>query len=218
MVLDLLAVVKDPDWLLVGLWGTLKLCLSTLLLAPPLGLLLCFGRLVHIRGLSTLIAAYVDAVRAIPTIVLLFWVYFALPVLVHVDFDPFEAATLTLTLQYAAFFCEIFRGGTAGVGAGQWDAAGSLGLSLPGKLRYVILPQALPGMLPPLFSHLIDLVKATSLASAITYADIMYEGLRVSAETFRPVEALTVVGLVYYVVSLVLSSFRAKLEQRFVLR
>jgi polar amino acid transport system permease protein len=211
---DFGVVLRDPSWILLGLWGTFKLCLISLTVALPLGLPIALLRMSAFRPLAVAMTLYLDLMRTVPTIVLLFWVYFALPLLVNVNFGPLGAAALTLILQYSAFFAEIFRGGIASLERGQWEAAKALGMTFPQQLRKVILPQAIRRMVPPFFHHVIDLIKTTSIASTIAFAELVFEGSRTAADTYRPIEAFTIVGAIYFVILFGMSIGVGRIEAR----
>ena len=129
------------------------------------------------------------------------WLYYGLPLLTGYDLGAFGAAAVALGLNIAAFYAEIFRAGIVGVHRTQWQAARVLGLSLPDTLRFVILPQAVRNVLPPMGTTIIYLIKDTALASAIGTPELLRVGQLVAVETFRPVETLTIVALVYFVVT-----------------
>lgn len=207
-------VLRDPNWILVGLWGTLKLSVISIAVSLPLGLPIALLRMSAVRPLAVVITLYLDLMRTVPTIVLLFWVYFALPLLVHVNFGPFGAAAITLILQYSAFFAEIFRGGIGSLERGQWEAAKAIGMNFRQQLFKIILPQAVRRMVPPFFHHVIDLIKTTSIASTISFAELLFEGSRTAADTYRPIEAFSIVGAIYFIVLFGMSLGVGRIEAR----
>ena len=156
----------------MGLKVTLQLSAVSLALAIVLGLLLASLRNLHNKVLDALIIIYVDLFRALPTIVLFMLVYFALPYL-GVCLPPFGAAVLTLTINGAAYFEEIFRAGIESISKGQTEAAKALGLSFTQTMRHVILPQAVRVVLPPATSNSLELIKTTVLASVIALPELL---------------------------------------------
>jgi polar amino acid transport system permease protein len=129
------------------------------------------------------------------------WLYYGLPKLVGQDLGAFGATAMALGLNIGAFFAEIFRAGIAGVDRTQWQAAHVLGLSVPDTLRFVVLPQAFRGILPPTSTTVIYLVKGTALASAIGTPELLRVRQLIANETFWPVESLTIVAIAYFVLT-----------------
>ena len=194
---DFSTVWRNYDALALGLLGTLKLTAACLSLAIPLGLMLALLRLSKNRFVSGGAVVYIDFFRTAASLVLIFWFFFAFPLLVHLDFTAFTAAFLAIGLQGAAYFAEVFRGGIQSISQGQWEAARAIGMNNAMALRYIILPQAVRRMMPVLFIRATLLLKTTTLASAIAYSDLVYEGFRVSSDTYRPIETFTVVGFIF---------------------
>jgi polar amino acid transport system permease protein len=211
---DFIAVLRDPEWLALGLLGTVKLTAASLAGALPLGLVVAVLRMSRYRLVSAPVVLYVDFLRTSPTLVLFFWAFFALPLLIGVKLTPFAVGVVALTLQYSAFFGEIFRGGIRSIEKGQWDAARAIGMSYPLIMRWVVLPPAIRRMIPAFLSHAVDLMKATSLAATISYGELMYEAGRVSAETYRPIETLTLAAAAYFALLFTASRLVAVLERR----
>lgn len=207
-------VWRNLDGLAIGLFGTLKLTAACLALAVPLGLLLAIFRLSGSRALSGLALVYIDFFRTAASLVLIFWFFFAFPMLVNLDFTAFTAAFLAIGLQGAAYFAEVFRGGITSISRGQWEAARAIGMSDAVAMRHIILPQAVRRMLPVFFTRATLMLKTTTLASAIAYTDIVYVAFRISSDTYRPIETFTVTGLVFFILIFTLSRFAAFLERR----
>ena len=211
---DFAVVLRNTGWIWLGLAGTFKLVLVSLSIALPLGLPIALLRMSRSRIVAWLSTAYLDLLRTVPTIVLLFWIYFALPLIFNAQFSAFEAAALTLILQYSAFFAEIFRGGIASVERGQWEAARAIGMSYRQQMKEIVLPQAVRRMIPPFFNHTIDMIKTTSIASTISFSELLFEGTRVSADTYRPIETFTVVAAIYFLILFGASLGVRRLEAR----
>lgn len=207
-------VFRNADILVQGAYGTVQLVALSLILAVPLGLLLASVRLARIPVLSQIATIYVEFFRAAPSIVLIYWCFFALPVLAGVQFTPILASVLAVGLQAAAFLCEVFRGGIAAVPKGQWEAARALGMELRPVFFSIILPQALRNTLPVFLNRLIDLIKTTALAATIAYSEIVYAAFRISSTTYRPIETFTVLGGIFFVVIFLISLCARLLEKR----
>lgn len=211
---DFGAVWRHADLLLEGGIGTVSLTVSSFAIAMPLGLLLALLRMSKLPVVSGLVVAFIEIFRAAPAFVLIIWFYFALPILAKINFSPYTAAVLAVGLQSAAFFAEIFRGGIQSITRGQWEAARAIGMSHFLGLRHIILPQAIKRMVPVLFTRLIEIVKATSLAAVITYQELIFRANEIATQTFRPIETFTVVGLIYFCVIFAMSQLTRRLERR----
>jgi len=207
-------VLRDLDLLLLGLLNTLKVTAAALALGVPLGLVVALLRLSPSRWLRLPVGLFIEFFRATPPLVQLFWFFFALPILLDVRIDPFEAAVLTLSLQSSAFFAEVFRGGIISIEASQWEAGRALGMTHPQLLRRVILPQAFKRMIPAFLERVIELIKTTSLVAAISYADLLYQANAISQATFRPLEVFTVAAALYFAVLFPTSLAVRGLERR----
>ena len=195
-----------PD-LLRGAWLTLGLSAVSVSLGLVLGLMLALARLSGRRLLDWPAYIFIEFFRTTPPLVQIVWLYYGLPKLVGLDLGAFGAAAVALGLNIAAFFAEIFRAGIAGVDRTQWQAARVLGLGMPDTLRFVVLPQAFRGVLPPTGTTVIYLVKGTALASAIGTPELLRVGQLIANETFRPVETLTIVAVAYFVLTYPIALF-----------
>lgn len=211
---DFGAVFRHSDLLLEGAANTFRLAGLAIAIAVPLGLLVALLRLARLPVLSWLAALYTEVFRTAPSIVLIYWFFFALPMLAGTDLSTLAAVSLALGLQTGAYMAEVFRGGILSIGAGQWQAAQALGMGPATAMRYVILPQAVRQMLPIFFTRLTELFKTTSLAAAISYAEIVQMASRTASETFRPVETFTVVALFYFTVLFAFSRLARLAERR----
>jgi polar amino acid transport system permease protein len=210
---DFSVVFRHFDFLLQGAAGTLELAGTALAIALPLGLLLAIVRILRIPVLSMLAVVYIDLFRASASLILIFWFFFAFPILIRVDFGSFTAASLALGLQAAAYLAEVYRSGILSIGRGQWDAARALGMGYVPAMRYVILPQAIRRVVPVIFTRIVDLLKTTSLAAAISYDELVHHAQRLSSDTFRPIETFTVVALMFFVTIFTLSQLTRWLER-----
>ncbi len=180
----------------------------------PLGLVVAMLRLVRSRVVSAPTGLLIDFFRTTPPLVQLFWIFFALPILIGVRIDPYEAAVLTFSIQSSAFFAEVFRGGIISIEQGQWEAGRAIGMSHAQLMRRVILPQAVKRMIPAFLERVIELFKTTALVAAISYADLLFQANEISQSTYRTVEVYTVAAFMYLAVSLVTSLFVRRLEHR----
>jgi polar amino acid transport system permease protein len=207
-------VSRSWDLLLFGLWNSICLTVASFVLGLPLGLGLALARLSHRRMLAGFAGGYVDVFRATPSLVQLYWFYFALPQLLNIQLAPFTAALLTLTCLSSAFVAEIFRGGINSLDRGQWDGARAIGMSYRQAMRRVILPQAIKRMLPIFLERAIELFKTSTIASVISFPELLFVAQDLSFRTYRTLEVYTVVAMIFMVTLIVLSQLTRLLELR----
>lgn len=154
---------------------TLRLFFITVALALPLGLLLALARVSHLRALSGAVNGYIWLMRGTPLMLQMLFIYFALPFVpvVGVRLPDFPSAVVAFTLNYAAYFAEIFRAGILSVDRGQYEAARVLGMNYRQTMRRIVLPQMVRNILPPLSNETITLVKDTSLIYVLALNDLL---------------------------------------------
>lgn len=180
--LDILAVVWPQ--LLAGLVVTLKLTLVVVPLGMSAGLLIACAHSFRKRALNFALISYVDFFRAFPPLVLLVFVYYALP-FVGIELETFSAVVLALTINTSSFFAEVFRAGIESIPRGQIEASRSTGLSHTQTLRSVILPQAVRRMMPDVVSNVLETIKLTSLASVVTLPELLRMARMAQGNTFN---------------------------------
>ncbi|MBE6093346.1 MAG: amino acid ABC transporter permease [Selenomonas ruminantium] len=158
--------------MLDGTQITLEIFFVTLLLSLPLGMIAALGRLSSLKIISRIVEFYIWIMRGTPLMLQLLFVYFALP-MIGIRLPDIAAALLAFTLNYAAYFAEIFRAGIQAVPKGQYEAAKTLGMSYPQTMRRIILPQVIRIVLPPVSNETINLVKDTSLVYILAMNDLL---------------------------------------------
>lgn len=210
---DFAPVFANFGMLAQGLLNTLRITGVALALGVPLGLALALMRLSPIRALSWPARFLIEFFRTTPPLVQLFWVFFALPILIHVELTPFVACVVTFSIQSSAFFAEVFRGGIVSIEKGQWEAARAIGMNERQTMRRVILPQAVKRMLPAFMERAIELMKTTALVATVSYADLLFQANALAQKTFRPLEVFTTAALLYFVV-IYAASLLAQLLER----
>lgn len=211
-------VLKFQDALLLGLWTTLQLTLICIVLGCVLGFLLALARTSKnaiMRGASSV---YVEFFRGTPVLVQLFWIFFCLPLVLGVELSNMASGIIALTLYMGAISSETFRASLKSVGREQLDACVALGLSPLVRTTNVVLPQAVLRAAPTLLSNVVSLFKESALVSAVGMADLMFVGQNISNNTARPVEVLTVVAVIYFVIAFPLTRAVTVLEQRILKR
>jgi polar amino acid transport system permease protein len=211
---DFAPVLANADLLAAGLVNTLRVTGTALVVGVALGLALALLRLSGRRLASWPAGFVIEVFRTTPPLVQLFWFFFALPLVAGIEMTPFMAAATTFSIQSAAFFAEVFRGGIASVERGQWEAARAIGMTRGQSLRRVVLPQAVKRMIPAFMERAIELMKTTTLVATISYADLLYAANDISQRSFRPLETFTVAALIYFIVITAVSQAARRLERR----
>ncbi|GGE13782.1 amino acid ABC transporter membrane protein 1, PAAT family [Gemmobacter megaterium] len=211
---DFLAVLAQWPLLLSGLLGTIKIAVIAIAAGVIVGGLVAAMRLSRLWPVRLLGTIYVDFYRNTPGILHFFWFYYALPVLSNVSLGPLEAAALALATQSGAFYAEVFRGGIGSIRKGQWEGAKALGMIRGQALRRVILPQAARRMIAPFTERSFEIIKTTSLASTLSYGELLYQGMMVASITFRPLETYTLLALIYFALLFSLSALAKWGESR----
>ena len=211
---DFSPVLANAGLLAQGLVNTLKVTGCALAVGVPLGLCLALLRLSPRRSLAWPAGFVIEFFRTTPPLVQLFWFFFALPILIRVEMTPFVAAVLTFSIQSAAFFAEVFRGGIVSIDRGQWEAGRAIGMTHAQSMRRIILPQAVKRMIPAFMERAIELMKTTTLVATVSYADLLFQANEVAQKTFRPLEVFTVTALIYFVVIFAASLLVQRLERR----
>ena len=204
--------VQTLPLLVSGLTITITLGLCAIVLGLAGGMLLALLRLYGPSPLRQIAIAYIDVFRAIPLLVLLVVVYYALP-FAGLRFTPFTSATLALSIVSAAYSAEIFRAGIEGVPKGQFEAARALGLNAFRRMSDVILPQAIKLVIPPITSNSINVFKDTALASVVAMPDLLKQATQAQALAANPTPLISA-AIIYIAILLPLVRLVGVFERR----
>jgi His/Glu/Gln/Arg/opine family amino acid ABC transporter permease subunit len=185
--------------LLQGAMMTIVLAVLTMLIAVPGGLLLAALRLNRLAVLRTVATGFVEFFRATPLILQIYWAFYVLPATFGIGLSAFWTAVLALSMNVSSFNSETFRAGIISIRRGQTNAGLALGMSRFQTMRHIVLPQATLRVLPALASTWVSLFKDTSLVSTIAVADLSFVSLKLRAETYRILEVLTAMAVLYWV-------------------
>ena len=205
---------RNLMFLLDGLYYTIALSVTAILISIILGLLVALPGLASQRPARLVTRVYVELVRAVPILVLIMWVYYGLPQVADISISVFWAGVLALAISDSAFQAEIFRAGIQSIDRGQHEAAHSISLSYVDKMRYVILPQAIKRILPALGNQLVYMLKMSSLVSVIGMEELTRRANELVVTEYRPLEIYTVLVLEYLVLILVVSAAVRWFEMR----
>ena len=204
--MDYIISILPQMWL--GTIETLKLFFITIVLSIPLGILLALARVSSLGSLRSAVGVYVWLLRRTPLMLQLLFVYYGLPFIpgIGIRMDDFQAAIFAFVLNYAAYFCEIFRAGIQAIPKGQYEAARTLGMNYVQTMRRIILP--------PVSNETITLVKDTSLIYVLAMNDLLRATRNLVQRDFS-ITPFLVAGVFYLLMTLVLTYGFDKLEKRF---
>lgn len=188
--------------ILSGLGTTILLAALVLIASMPIAFLVALSRHLRFPVIGAAMNAYVQVFRAVPALVVLYFTFYGLPRF-GLTLQPFQAAVLGMALTSIAYVSEDFRASLATIGKGQWDAANALGLSRARIVRRIILPQALPVMIPPVMANAIITIKATSTASLVGVQELTGASVAAMSLTFSATDFLVVAALLYLAISAV---------------
>jgi len=201
------------SFILNGCVITFELYGVTILCSIPLGILLAVARLSHRKIATVVIDAYSWIFRGTPLLLQLFFVYYGLTVF-GISLAPFLAAAITFSLNYAAYFLEIFRGGIESIDKGQYEASRALGMSYSLTMRRVIVPQTIKRSLPAISNEAITLIKDTALVAVIGMGDLLVSAKQVFTRDFV-ITPFVIAAIIYLAITWVIVQIFRRLEKRF---
>ena len=201
-------------FLMSGLGWTVLLAACAILLSVITGLLVSLLSLSKRHSLRAVGRVYVEVFRSIPMLVMVLWVYYGLPVVLGIELDVFAAGVVALAVCDSAFEAEIFRAGIQSIDRGQHEASESIGLSWLDKMRFVILPQAVRRILPPLGNQFVYMLKTSSLVSIIGLTELTRKANELVVTEYRPLEIYTFLILEYLILIVIVSFLVRLLERR----
>ena len=220
--LSIMMQVWERYWslFLEGLGMTVYMGLVTVLISTVSGSLMALMRRSRLGGgkfrpISWIATVYVEVIRGTPILLQLYFFYFMLPQwLPFLNLSEFTCVMVACCVNSTAYVCEIVRAGIQAVDIGQTEAARSLGLTGRQTMIHIVLPQAVKNILPALCNEFVAIVKETSLASTFFIGELMTQFKTIQGITFRVLEPLTIIGIIYFLLTFVLSKLIALLERR----
>lgn len=198
--------------ILIGLTVTLKAAAAGFAIALVLGLVFALLRRSRLIALSWTTAVIVEFLRDTPLLVQLFFLYYVLPEF-GIVLPAFLTGALALGLQYAAYTSEVYRGGIEAVARGQWEAATALNLTRMQAYRDIIIPQAIPRIVPAMGNYLVAMIKETPVLSVVTVMEMMGLANMIGERTFEYLVPLTLVGLIFLLLTLICSAGLHRLQK-----
>lgn len=183
-----------------GVFTTLTIFFATLLFSIPLGMVVALLRMSRLRAVRVPVSLYILVMRGTPLMLQLFAVYFAVPMLTPLHIDRMTATVVAFSLNYAAYFAEIFRGGMESIPVGQHEACRVLGMTRGQTFFHIVLPQVAKRVLLPVSNEVITLVKDTSLANVIAVSEL-FRAAKNESSRAATIEPLFVAGVIYLVMN-----------------
>jgi len=206
-------ILKYLPQYLSGAGVTIQLTIEALVLGLIGGLAVAMCKMSKIRVLRVAASAYISIIRGTPLLLQLVFIFYSLPS-IGITLDAMSAGVWGLGLNMAAYMAETFRAGIMAIPKGQWEVAYVLGYSRMQSYVHIILPQAIRIVLPQIGNTAVAMIKDTSLVSVITITELMRTAQVSYAVTFRPLEAYLLAGIIYYVLSVVVSRCFAFMEMK----
>ncbi|MYA86837.1 MAG: amino acid ABC transporter permease [Boseongicola sp. SB0662_bin_57] len=209
----------NVKFLASGMGATIQISLIAAVLSIVIGLIVALPGLSEKRGWRLVNRVYVEFIRSIPLLPMLFWVFYGMPIVfrsmgLNIPIDPFWGAIITLAVSDSAFTAEIYRAGIQSIARGQSEAAQTIGLNYYQTMRYVILPQAIRRILPPLANQFIYIVKMSAFASVIGMQELTRRANELVVTEYRPLEIYTLLIFEYLLLVLIISAGVRWLERR----
>jgi His/Glu/Gln/Arg/opine family amino acid ABC transporter permease subunit len=214
MDFDFGVIVEYLPLLLEGALMTVLVSGLSLIIATVLGIFVALLRISRLRVVRGITATYLWVMRGTPLLLVLFFIYYALPRL-GISLPALVAAVVAMSLNATAYNAEIFRAGIQAISKGQTDAAHAIGMGYGKLMRRIILPQAARIVIPPYINNAILLVKNSALVSTITVADLMLNATQVVSSTFKALEIFSVAGVLYLTMTSALMLLQIWSERKF---
>ncbi|MFH9067997.1 ectoine/hydroxyectoine ABC transporter permease subunit EhuC [Streptomyces alboflavus] len=201
-------------WVLPGIWITIQLTLYSAALATAVAFAVGIARTHHLRVVRFFAGFYTEIFRGTSALVLMFWIFFVLPQLAGWALVPMWAAVLALGLSYGAYGAEVVRGALNAVAPAQREAGVALSFTPWQRMRLILLPQAVPEMIPPFSNLLIELLKGTALVSLLGIGDVSFAAYLVRLATTESAEIYSITLVIYFVLAFLLTRGMRVLERR----
>lgn len=200
--------------LLNALKMTVWITLCAFVLALIVGLLLALLARSPVKILSLVTKGIIEFIRNTPLLVQVFFLYYSLPLLIGISIPAFYTGVIALGLHYSTYLSEVYRSGIEAVPHGQWEAAKALNYTKAQTWKTIILPQAIPPIVPVLGNYLIVMFKETPILCAITLVELMLTAKNIVSLSFRAFEPYTLVGILFFIISYIASLLVQQLEKR----
>jgi|SRR3989338_618698 len=211
---DFSIIFNYKEAILKGTLITIEIAFLSIILGTILGLILCFLKISKNPFFKYPSSIFIEIFRDLPLLVLLIWLFYAIPPLFGINISAFYTSIIAFSLNLGAFSAEIFRAGVNSISKGQTEASLSLGLTKFQTMKDIIFPQARRIIIPPLTGRYIETIKLTSLASIIAVDELLHVGGIIISLSYRPLEVYTAVAVLYLAIIMPLTFFLRRFERR----
>jgi His/Glu/Gln/Arg/opine family amino acid ABC transporter permease subunit len=213
MSIDLSIFTNYGPQLFLGFWMTIKIVIGAIILGMPFGLVLALCRRSRLKLVRVLATSFIEIFRNTPFIIQVFMFFYVLP-FYGLHLPAAYVGTVALAAFGSAYFAEVIRGGINAVAKGQLESARATGMSDWEAMRYVVLPQTLPIILPAMTNQTLSLVKESAILSTITVGELTMAAITVQGETFRPFEAFIMIALMYWALNETIAIIMRRVERK----
>ena len=213
MSIDLSIFINYGPQLFLGFLMTIKIVISAIVLGIPFGLVLALGQRSRLKLVRVLSASFIEIFRNTPFIIQVFMFFYVLP-FYGFHLPAAYVGIVALAAFGSAYFAEVIRGGINAVAKGQLESARATGMSDWQAMRYVVLPQTLPIILPAMTNQTLSLVKESAVLSTITVGELTMAAVKVQGETFRPFEAFIMIAMMYWALNETIAIFMRRVERK----
>ena len=213
MSIDLSIFINYGPQLFLGFLMTIKIVISAIILGIPFGLVLALGQRSRLKIVRVLSASFIEIFRNTPFIIQVFMFFYVLP-FYGFHLPAAYVGIVALAAFGSAYFAEVIRGGINAVAKGQLESARATGMSDWQAMRYVVLPQTLPIILPAMTNQTLSLVKESAVLSTITVGELTMAAVKVQGETFRPFEAFIMIAMMYWALNETIAIFMRRVERK----
>lgn len=213
MSIDLSIFITYGPQLFLGFLMTIKIVISAIILGIPFGLVLALGQRSRLKLVRVLSASFIEIFRNTPFIIQVFMFFYVLP-FYGFHLPAAYVGIVALAAFGSAYFAEVIRGGINAVAKGQLESARATGMSDWQAMRYVVLPQTLPIILPAMTNQTLSLVKESAVLSTITVGELTMAAITVKGETFRPFEAFIMIAMMYWALNETIAIFMRRVERK----
>ena len=213
MSIDLSIFSSYAPQFFLGFWMTIRIVIGAIILGMPFGLVLALCQRSRFRLLRILAVSYIEIFRNTPFIIQVFIFFYVLP-FYGLHLPAAYVGTVALAAFGSAYFAEVIRGGINAVAKGQLESARATGMSDWEAMRYVVLPQTLPIILPAMTNQTLSLVKESAILSTITVGELTMAAITVQGETFRPFEAFIMIAIMYWALNETIAMIMRRVERK----
>ena len=195
-------VFRKFDTLLDGLVVSVELTILSIAIGLTLGFVIAFLQMSPIRVVALVAKGFVEFFRCTPALIQIIWIFYCIPIFFDVFISPFASGLLALSLNLAAFNAEAYRSTIQAIPRDHIDTGIALGLTPIQRAINIIFPQSFLMAVPVLITNGVGIFQQSALVSVVAIADLMYQGKMLATQTYRPIETLTMVAVIYFVVAL----------------